>query len=319
MREPAVQPHVDAIPGPEYGAFYFRHDCGVPYERNDHWLGFFDEVAEAIVRTLHPTSVLDVGCAMGFLVEALVKRGVDARGVDVSEYAISQVDDSVADRCRVGSATDPIDRRYDLVTCIEVLEHLPPSESDRALANLCSATDRVLVSTTPADFSEASHLNVRPPEAWAADFAREGLLRNLDLDFSVLTPWASLFAREDQPLPEIVRRYDGAWSRLRTEVGELRRALLAGQRRLAELEADAGFDRRPEALAELDRLKEENLRLRDLLVGKDAELGSARGQLAVHEDHSRRLTNAMSRVQGRIPGVMRIGGAALRRLQGRRD
>ena len=74
----------------EYGAFYYRHDCGVPYERNEHWLGFFDRIAEGIVRDLHPTSVLDAGCAMGFLVEGLRKRGVEACGIDISEYAISR-------------------------------------------------------------------------------------------------------------------------------------------------------------------------------------------------------------------------------------
>jgi hypothetical protein len=68
----------------------------------------------------------------------------------------------------------------------------------------------------------------------------------------------------------------------------------------------------------LDQLREENLRLRDLLVGRDAELGTARGQLAVHEDQSRRLVGAAQRVQSRIPWAMRIGGAVLRRLQRRR-
>ncbi len=38
----------------EYGAFYYRHDCGIPYERNDHWLSFFEKVADSIVREFQP-------------------------------------------------------------------------------------------------------------------------------------------------------------------------------------------------------------------------------------------------------------------------
>src|SRR5258708_28261594 len=74
----------------EYGTFYFRHDCGAPYERNEHWLGFFDRIAESIVREFHPASVLDAGSAMRLLVEALRKRGVEAPGIGVSAITLSE-------------------------------------------------------------------------------------------------------------------------------------------------------------------------------------------------------------------------------------
>jgi hypothetical protein len=313
-----VAPQEGAGGQPEYGAYYYRHDCGIPYERNEHWLSFFGEIADRLVRDLHPSSHLDAGCAMGFLVEAMHKRGVDAWGVDISEYAISQVDDSVADRCRVASLAEPLDRRYDLITCIEVVEHIPPEEADEVIANLCASTDRLLLSTTPSDYGEATHLNVQPPEAWSAALAREGFFRDLERDFSYITPWAALYTRADEPREETVRRYDRAWSRLRQEATEVRGALLETQNRLAELEKEEGIEDRPELLRQLDALREENLRLRDLLVGKDVQLGAAQGALAQHEDNSRRVMGAAARIQSRIPGFMRLVGAVLRRIQGRR-
>jgi hypothetical protein len=72
-----------------------------------------------------------------------------------------------------------------------------------------------------------------------------------------------------------------------------------------------------ELQAELARRDEEILRLRDLLIGKDVELGAALGQLAVLEASSRRVGGVARKIQSRIPGGMRIGGA-LRRLQGPR-
>jgi SAM-dependent methyltransferase len=299
---------------PEYGAFYYRHDCGIPYERNEHWLAFFAAAADGIVRNLHPTSVLDAGCAMGFLVEALHRRGVDAYGIDISEYAIAKVDNSVADRCRVGSIAEPFDRRYDLITCVEVLEHIPPHEADQVIANLCRSTDRILLSTSPSDYGEATHLNVQPPEAWSAALAREGFLRNLDLDFSYLTPWTSLYTRVEEPLAETVRRYDRSWSRLRLEVAEVRAALLSSQEDQARREEEESLERRPQVLAEMDRLNEENLKLRDLLVGRDAELGVVRGRLAAAEDQAQRLTNTAARIQSRIPGAG-FAMVALRKLR----
>jgi hypothetical protein len=65
---------------------------------------------------------------------------------------------------------------------------------------------------------------------------------------------------------------------------------------------------------ELTRLREENLRLRDLLIAKDAELGSLKGQVAVLEAGTARLLNLVGRIQSLVPGfVLR----ALSKLLGR--
>jgi hypothetical protein len=74
---------------------------------------------------------------------------------------------------------------------------------------------------------------------------------------------------------------------------------------------------RPNLQEELDRANEEILRLRDLLISKDAELGTALGRQLQLETQSRHLLGLMARVS-RVPGAMRLGGAALRRLRGRR-
>ena len=309
-----VAPREDAGSTPEYGAYYYRHDCGVPYERNEYWLGFFDRVAETIVREFHPSSVLDAGCAMGFLVEGLRKRGVEASGIDVSEYAISQVHESVAEHCHVASLTEPLPGRYDLITCIEVLEHIPPEGADAAIANLCAASDRLLISTSPSDYAEPTHLNVQPPEFWSAALAREGFFREVEHDLSYLTPWAALYVRREEPVVETIRRYDRSWWRLRNEVGEVRGALLKTQEKLAELEGGES-EGRPELQAEIDRQREEILRLRDLLIGRDAELGTARGRLAELEDQTQRVANVANRVQSKVPRVFRLFGALLRRLR----
>jgi SAM-dependent methyltransferase len=304
----------------EYGQYYFRHDCGVPYERNEHWLGFFGAMADAIVRDLRPTTVLDAGCAMGFLVEALRERGVEAWGIDVSEHAISRVDESVAEYCQVGSLTEPLPRRYDLIVSVETLEHIPPAEANAAVANLCAATDRLLLSTTPDDFGEATHLNVQPPEAWSAMLAQNGFLRDVEHDVSYVTPWAALYARSTEPLPEAVRRYDRAWWRAHRETEQLRDSLLTAHNRLAELEqqAEGEPEAKAEMEAELDRRQEEILRLRDTLIGMEHELGAARGRLTMYEDRSKRIESAKAQLAAKVPGSGFFVSLILRLLRGRR-
>jgi SAM-dependent methyltransferase len=302
---------------PDYGRYYYRHDCGIPYERNEHWLEFFGNIADAIVRDLRPTSVLDAGCAMGFLVEALRARGVEAWGIDISEYAISQVDESVREYCTVASLAEQLPRRYDLIVSIEVLEHIPAAEGANAIANLAAATDRILLSTTPDDYGEATHLNVQSPEIWSAALAREGFLREVERDVTYVTPWSALYTRREEPLAETISRYDRAWVRQRREVTQLRSSLLSAQKRLAELEDREG-ETLPELVVELQRSNKEVLRLRDLLIGKDAELGAAKGKVAEMEDRSKRLENAKTRIESQVPVFGKLIGTVLRLLRGRR-
>jgi hypothetical protein len=77
--------------------------------------------------------------------------------------------------------------------------------------------------------------------------------------------------------------------------------------RLAE-DADDGDLR-----AQLAQRDEEILRLRDLLITRDAELGAAKGRLTMIEQGSQRLAEAAARVP--IPGATRILQMMIRFVQ----
>jgi len=239
----------------DYDADYYAHGCGTPYARDEAWLGFFGSVADRIVAGIAPASVLDVGCAMGFLVESLRARGLEAWGVDVSAFAISQVHPDVAGFCAVRPIGTALPEgwppRFDLLTCIEVLEHLPPAEAPGAIAWLCGLADDILFSSTPEDHAEATHQNVQPMDYWAGLFAQAGFYRDLDFEARFLTPWAMRF-RRGRPLPgalPLVRGYERQLARLGEEI-EGRRTVAAELRRtVADLERQVqGLEDRAAAL-----------------------------------------------------------------------
>lgn len=73
-------------------------------------------------------------------------------------------------------------------------------------------------------------------------------------------------------------------------------------------------DSKPEDLhAELARRDEEILRLRDLLITRDQELGALKGRIAMIDQASRRLGEAAARIP--IPGATRILQALIRFVQ----
>ena len=74
----------------------------------------------------------------------------------------------------------------------------------------------------------------------------------------------------------------------------------------------------PELRDQLARQQEEILRLRDLLVSKDAELGAAKGRLAELDDRSERIANVAAQFEARVPGLGRLIGTAVRLLRSQR-
>jgi SAM-dependent methyltransferase len=216
---------------------YFATSCGEPYERSEVWLNLFSSFAERIQVEINPSSVLDAGCAMGFLVEKLRQRGIEAWGVDISEYAIDNVTPSIKDFCWVGSVLEPLPRRYDLIVSIEVLEHLPSEHAEHAVANLCNFSDDILFSSTPYDYQEASHFNVQPVSYWAELFAKSGFIRDVDFDGSFITPWTVRFRKTQNPVHRIVRDYERKFWYLWKENVDLRERTFELQNKIINQES----------------------------------------------------------------------------------
>ena len=198
-----------------YDQQYYEHtiarDSAVPYTDAGFWGANFAEMAKRIVQTFHPKTVLDAGCALGYLVAALRDLGVEAYGIDISEYAISRVREDIRPFCVMGSLTDPLPavlpQKYDLVVTIEVLEHLTAEDGRAAIRNLCGLSDRVLFSSTPDDFDDVTHINVQQREYWAELFAREGFYDDIFCRPTWVSPQAVLFHKSEE-IPQIVAAYE---------------------------------------------------------------------------------------------------------------
>lgn len=219
-----------------FDAHYYAHCCGKPYFRNEEWLQIFGGIADHIVSEIAPRRVLDAGCALGLLVESLRARGVEAFGIDLSTFAMRNVDESVRGFCRQGSVADELDADYDLIVSIEVLEHMPKAEAEAAIANFCRHTDDVLFSSSPSDHREATHVNVHPPEYWAEQFARHGFFRDVDFDASFVTTWAVRFRKERDLVHRVIPGYERRHYGLLLECNALRDSVIDLRRTLKELE-----------------------------------------------------------------------------------
>jgi 2-polyprenyl-6-hydroxyphenyl methylase / 3-demethylubiquinone-9 3-methyltransferase len=101
-------------------------------------------------------SVLDVGCGGGILAEAMARRGAAVAGIDLSEKALKVAElhlheSGLQITYENVSAEDYAERnagRFDVVTCMELLEHVPePASMVAACARLVRPGGQVFFST----------------------------------------------------------------------------------------------------------------------------------------------------------------------------
>jgi len=110
------------------------------HEINPLRLGWIEAIASLAGRT-----VLDVGCGGGILAEAMAAKGAQVTGIDLSEKPLGVARLHLAEsglpvRYESASAEDYAERHpgaFDVVTCMELLEHVPePASTVAACARL---------------------------------------------------------------------------------------------------------------------------------------------------------------------------------------
>lgn len=100
--------------------------------------------------------VLDVGCGGGILSESMAVKGAQVTGIDLGEKALNvaklhSLETDVAVDYRLISVEDLAQQQpasYDVVTCLEMLEHVPdPASIIRACAQLVKPGGHLFFST----------------------------------------------------------------------------------------------------------------------------------------------------------------------------
>jgi SAM-dependent methyltransferase len=145
---------------------YFSEDyfncgskCGTAYSdyvERSRVSPVYKSIATTLNRIFKPRSSLEIGCACGIVVKHLNELGVDAHGIDVSDWAIANKEH---ENVRLASADNLpyVDMQFDLVYSVHAIEHIPQNMSITSFKEIRRVTKLVqlhllpLVGTYPYD------------------------------------------------------------------------------------------------------------------------------------------------------------------------
>ena len=137
-------------------------------------------------------TVLDFGCARGYVVRALVEMNINAFGLDVSEYAISNGDETVRNRLHLfknqffTSVADDIGiSGIDWMIAKDVFEHIAPDNLHSILSGARKFVRKIYVLVPLGDDGiyripdydlDASHIIAENEDWWISFFENCGLV-----------------------------------------------------------------------------------------------------------------------------------------------
>lgn len=129
-------------------------------------------------------SFLDVGCAKGYLIRHMRRRGFESWGTDFSVYAINHSDPDSKPFIRCHDLTTQVpmqwnDGYFGLVSCIETMEHIPEESVAQALAHIRRVSGGWTVFTIctaehPDPYDDPTHVTIKPREWWENKLVQAG-------------------------------------------------------------------------------------------------------------------------------------------------
>lgn len=138
--------------------------------------GFVRALTAAALDGVVPRSILDVGCGCGIWLAEWRRLGeIDVIGVD-GDYVDPKSLTIPLDNFLARNIALPFDlgRRFELVECLEVAEHLAAEHANALVDNLVRHGDLIVFSSAIPGQGGEFHVNEQPYEYWRDRFAERG-------------------------------------------------------------------------------------------------------------------------------------------------
>lgn len=132
------------------------------------------EIIPLILKYINPRSMIDVGCGVGTWLAVWKKMGVsEILGVDGSY--VKQEDLLISPSEFIAADLDngiKMDKTFELLTCLEVAEHIKPENATQFISSICKLSDIILFSAAIPGQEGTLHINEQYPGYWIKEFEK---------------------------------------------------------------------------------------------------------------------------------------------------
>lgn len=166
-----------------YDEDYYERRGWPNYEYSPYWASLARKILDIL--PFVPQNMCDVGCAKGYLVHEFRKMGIEAYGVDISDYALSRAFESTRPFLMKTDLTKDdlpfANESFDLVTCLALIEHLPSLDHVLAELKRVLKVSGVILVTTPnpkywdlEHDTDPTHISINDRRFWKEVFNSYG-------------------------------------------------------------------------------------------------------------------------------------------------
>lgn len=156
------------------------------YAREGLWDYPVHEITARHILARQPNSVLEIGCARGYILKRIQDSNIPAAGIEVSRHCcMTRVSNGVMEWDLLQTPWPVADDAFDLCYSVAVLEHIPEEKLPSVIREMARACRRGLHGI---DFGEKddgfdkTHCTLRPVQWWRAQFVKAGVdLRQWEL------------------------------------------------------------------------------------------------------------------------------------------
>jgi len=133
---------------------HFEHYFKKSYDTKARFISYWHQIDEIV--QFNPTTILEIGIGNGFVSDYLKKRGYNIKTIDIDERLKPDY---------IGNVLNlPFDdSSFQVVSCCEVLEHIPYENFKTALSEIYRVTNNYAIISIP-DVTRAYRLDIQIPK-----------------------------------------------------------------------------------------------------------------------------------------------------------
>jgi len=151
---------------------------------------YYNQLSHIIDEILDFNTILDIGSANGFFIDYFADKNKEIQGIEIDTRFLPFLSKSSKSNTLFQDVTDieSLNKKYDLVICVEVAEHINKFKSDKLVKFISEHTNKYIYFTAATPYQKGiGHINCESNFFWLNKFRKYNIYIDYDLTEQLIT------------------------------------------------------------------------------------------------------------------------------------